>query len=85
MPPADEAGQLADYIIGAGKYENSNFWVATVLSVSADNPPNVTIGYRLAELPSAYLSSYTPTVGHRVICAKYDANLPIILGRVVHP
>lgn len=82
---ADQGRELADYIIEAGRYENSKFWVATVLSVSTDTPPKVTVDYRMAELPSAYLSSYTPTVGHRVICAKYDANLPIILGRILQP
>jgi hypothetical protein len=58
--------------------------VATVAAgAAADGNALVTVTWRGQAIQAAYLSSYTPTVGHNVIVLYQPPGGLLILGRVI--
>jgi len=58
--------------------------IATVTAgAAADGNALVTITWRGTTVQSAYLASYTPTVGHTVAVLYQPPGAPLILGRII--
>lgn len=87
----DVARRLADQISRqVAAPPQDRFFHATVATVTAgaasDGNARVTVTWRGAALTaSGYAASYTPVVGHRVLCVLADGQLSILHRSVGYP
>lgn len=79
----------AEILRGRPPQGSPSAWVepATVATVAAgaaaDGNALVTLTWRATSVQAAYLSSYTPTVGHTVAVLYQPPGAPLILGRII--
>lgn len=87
--PENVSRLAAEILRGKPPQGAPSAWVepATVATVTAgaaaDGNALATVTWRGASVQTAYLASYTPTVGHTVAVLYQPPGAPLILGRII--